>query len=289
MPNYIQRGKTMRKLWSALLVLALISGMMGPVSASGDNWIKQDQVSRTYTYDGHTLGKFYAVQGSPDAEYLSYIVFDISKRVPWNPSTWRVSSFKKENGDSWRKCTFWIFCTYYWGETKVKKYEDYYDGGADPQWYISYDVAYRYTSGSSIPYSALDSMLKETFDAVLSLAGSPIGASWIFDEVKPSSNVIEGLGTNHLTVNLRTGTILWQEYYDSQYGLIKDKLSLTGGKHWADSHSAGYGDWIDFDAKYQVETGYYFSSPGMDQPTYVSVKTDTPVLFGVDVYIALKD
>jgi len=282
----------MRKLETLVVALFLLSGMLGTVSASGTNWIEQDSYATTYTYSGHTLGKFYAVQGSPDADrYTGDIVFSVSKNAPWNPYTWRISAFDKKDGDSWKSCTLWIFCTYYWGEVHVKKYEDYYypySNSADPQWFISYAVAYRYLSGSSKPYDALDSMLKAAFDAVLSLAGSPIGASWIFDVVGPNSEVISGRGTNHLTVNLRTGKILWKEYYDAKYGIIKDELTLTGAKNWADSHNVGYEDWIDFDAKYTVEAGYTYISPGMDNPVYVPVKTDSALLPLVNVVVELK-
>ncbi|MDV3103688.1 hypothetical protein [Thermococcus waiotapuensis] len=255
--------------------------MIETVSASGENWVMQDRYWNTYTYNGHTLGKFYAVQGSPDAEgYFGDIVFKVQKTAPWNPYTWRVSSFKKEDGDSWQSC-WWIFCTYYWGEVQVKTYEDYYSGSADPQWFISYAVAYRYLSGSNVPYDALDSMLKAAFDAVLSLAGSPIGGSWIFDVIGPNSDVISGLGTNKLTVNLRTGKILWNEYYDAKYGIIKDQLTLTGALNWANSHDTGYSDWINFDAKYTVEAGYIYYSPGMDTPVYVPVTTDNAIMLPI--------
>ncbi|MCD6523396.1 MAG: hypothetical protein J7K48_00105 [Thermococcus sp.] len=279
----------MRKLGTVFVVLFFLSGMLGTVSASGDSWVEQDRYQTTYTYDGHTLGKFYAVQGSPDAEgYLDDIVFEVSKTAPWNPYTWRVSAFKKEDGDSWKSCTLWIFCTYYQGEVHVKKYEDYYSGSADSQWFIAFEDAYRYLSGSNIHYDALDTMLKTAFDAVLSLAGSPVGASWAFDMLGPNSDVISGLGTNHLTVNLRSGEILWQEYYDADYGIIKDELTLTGARNWANSHSVGYEDWINFDAKYTVERGYTYIGPGMDTPVYVSVKEDTAVLPIVNVVVQLK-
>jgi len=283
-----------RMILSVLVLFGfLVSVTMHPVYGA---WVQQDFVTKRYTEGGHLLGKFYAVQGSPDAVAKYYpIVLYVDKSAPQAPWTLRVTSFKKEDGESWKSCTLWIFCTFYSGAVGVKKYEDYYDGtgylSADPEWEIIFEDAYRYVDGSKMPYDTLDQVLRQAFDAVLSLAGSPIGGSWIFDVVHQNSDVMNGLGTSHLTVSLKTGSILWQDFYDAKYGLIKDKLSFDGAGNWAKHHGIGYSDWIGFGSKYVVTAGYWtWNSFSDTPPVYVPVvKEDDLYMYTVDVRIVLQD
>ncbi|WP_456365025.1 hypothetical protein [Thermococcus sp.] len=56
----------MEKLWSILVAMVFLSSTLVAIPVNA-GWVQQDEVSRTYTFDGQFLGKFYAVQGSPEA------------------------------------------------------------------------------------------------------------------------------------------------------------------------------------------------------------------------------
>ena len=174
---------------------------------------------------------------------------------------------------------------------EVKKYSYFYNErtlSADPQWFIAYSFASRYVSGSKESYSSLGPALKAALDTVLELAGIPLSSvvDFIFDEAGPNTNLIEGLGTYNLTVNLRTGSLLWNTYYDAKYGIIKDELTFSGARNWANAHSVGYLDYMYFDAMYTVEAGfYYIASNG--EPVPIKVTEDKPTMYSVGVGIQL--
>ncbi len=169
--------KGLRKMVLGIALVVFVFSWTSGVAAAtnGQNWVKQDEVTKTYTYDGHTLGAFYAVQGSPDAEpdtvlynylYPTYyheysvhpvqptmyiIVKYVSKSRPQVPSTLTITSFYTKVGSDW---SLNVHGFYYWYSPyiEVKKYNYFYNEStltADPQWYIEYTLADRYINGSS--------------------------------------------------------------------------------------------------------------------------------------------
>ncbi|WP_456365026.1 hypothetical protein [Thermococcus sp.] len=168
----------------------------------------------------------------------------------------RVSSFKKKDGESWKTCTLRIFCTYFYPEVQVREYEDYYVSGADPEMDISFVSGKSYLSGSSKSYDTLKSIYKVAFDAVLSLAGSPIGVSWLFDALESNDPRVSGEQTSHLTINLKTSSFLGQEYYEAKYGILYDSIVFGGLNNWALKHKPIYSNLVDLDTRYTVVAGY---------------------------------
>jgi len=69
-PNWGDTMKGLKKMvLGVVLVVFVFSWTFGvAAAANGQAWVKQDEIIKTYTYDGHTLGTFYAVQGSPDVQ-----------------------------------------------------------------------------------------------------------------------------------------------------------------------------------------------------------------------------
>lgn len=290
----------MRKLLGILAALVfLVSPLVAvPVNAG---WVQQDAVSRTYTYGDHLLGRFYAVQGSPEAlepQVPDYLKPYMPKRITIylhdqdlpgtiSQQAKRVSSFKKEDGASWKTCTLKIFCTYFYPEVQVRKYEDYYVTGADPEIEISFDSGKSYLSGSSESYDALKPIYKTAFDAVLSLAGSPIGISWLFDALEDNSPLISGEQTSHLTINLKTSTFLGRTSYEAKYGILYDNIIFGELNNWVLKHEPTYSNLIDLDTTYTVVAGYWIPDNIWGGETFVPVKTDHVTLSSVDAEVIL--
>ncbi|WP_010478153.1 hypothetical protein [Thermococcus zilligii] len=288
----------MRKLLGVLIVVGMVFQLFGLVGAysTGDTigpWTVQDQRISNY-YDGNQwLGRFVAISGSKSVVRDGYIYVTHRVNDP-NPISGvsRVSSFAVKEGGSWRTCSWWIFCTTYWPDIRVKTYEEYdfnakYSYGYRERPTVEYsDVTVITDKGSDISYMNLDPAFRALLDAVASLAGSPIGVSWIFDvfQTKTDSGPVQGLLTSDIKVDLKTGE-QWFPYPDNFYadhGLIQSHITLQFGPVYG-KRKPGDIDFIDLDSVYTVEAGEYFIGPFMEYPSYLPVKTSKEPLYFINI------
>lgn len=246
-------------------------------------------------YNDHLIGKVYVNQGSPDADPDYYgdlsIHLFVDKSAPQNPETLRVSAFWRIDGDPWYDYCGIIPIAINTPEVHVKKYEDYYYSSADEEWEIYFSDPARYVDGSGIPYDQLESVVKAIISLLASTFGLPDPSSLVFDLIDDDDDpIFSGVMTDHITVSLKTGSFLWQDFYDAKHGSIRTELNFAGAGSWAAHHSVGYSDWIDFDAKYTVEWGYWYQSL-LDHslPVWISLGEEQIYLCLVNVEITLSD
>ncbi|WP_456326033.1 hypothetical protein [Palaeococcus sp. (in: euryarchaeotes)] len=288
----------MKKVLGLLVIFGVVSQLFGLAGAysAGDSigpWNVQQVYPSDY-YDGdHWLGKFVAISGTKDPiihwwgnTYAIYVTKSVRDPTPISGLT-RVSSFAVKEGDQWRTCSWWIFCTTYWPDIRVKAYEEYY--------YYGYPFGVEYSDatvitdkGSDKYYVDLEYAFRALLDAAASMAGSPIGVSWIFDVFKTSedSGPVQGMMTDHMKINLKTGE-QWFPYPDEFYadhGLIQAHINVHLGNVFG-KRNPGDTDVVDLDSIYTVEAGEYYIGPFMDYPAYGSVTTRKEPLYLINIVI----
>jgi len=275
-----------------LITVLLLLEIAAPVGAAVHQTDKCSVVK--YDDEGHLIGKVYVNQGSPDAnpDYYgdSNIHLYVDKSAPQNLETLRASSFWREDGDDWT-IYWWIFpIAWCYPEVHPKKYEDYYDGCADSEWEIYFSDPARYVDGDDIPYNQLEDIIKGIISLLVSSYGLPDPTGLIFALIDEEDDpIFSGVMTDHITVSLKTGQFFWEEIYDAKHGAERTELNFGGANSWAISHNVGYSDWIDFDAKYTVEWGYWYTDIWSSNFVWISLGEEEVYLILVNVVITLSD